>query len=316
MKGSPAGPPTRSAPSLPGRSPLLPSDPLWGQPPVCWTRARARRLHDGVAWQPPGRIALALLRERLQAAYAAEGLPCSLDAEGDVLRAPRGQWPAAIRALRALQTACGWTTTVEQLRGPGAPACELADVETPRLAPGWELVLHAETAGSRWETGSLVPDGEFLVGSLCALAPTLLRLADQGPWPSWLAPTQVAVLPLGADHAPQATELCAALRRDGLRAELHAEGTLGRRVREAARLGVPGVAVLGAAERRTRTVALRWRGGEPRSLARSGFSARLRALIDTHAPSGASLNWSPQHAASLADGLKPVAEPSTGVLSH
>jgi len=283
---------------------------------VCQKRARARRLHDGVAWQVPGQIAFTLLRERLRAVYAAEALPCSLDAEGDVLRVPREQGPAAVRALRAFQTACGWTTTVEQLRGPGAPACELADMETPRLAPGWELVLYAEHAGSRWQTGSLVPDGEFLVGSLCALAPTLLRLADQGAWPSWLAPTQVAVLPLGADFTPQATELCAALRRDGLRAELRASGTLGRRVRETARLGIPGVAVLGAAEAQSRTVALRWRGGEPRSLARSGFSARLRALVDSHAPSGASLNRSPRHAASLADGLQPVAEPSTGVLSH
>ena len=316
MKGSLAGPPTRFAPSLPGRSPLPPSDPLRAQAPVCRERARARHLHDGQAWQAPGRIALALLRDRLQAAYTAEGLRCTLGAEGDLVRVPREQWPAAIRALRAFQAACGWTTTVELVRGPGAPACGLADLETPRLAPGWELVLHAEHAGARWETGALVPDGEDLVGSLCALAPTLLRLADQGPWPSWLAPTQVAVLPVGAGQTPQATALCAALRRDGLRAELRPEGTVGRRVREAARQGVPGVAVLGPAELRSDTVALRWRGAEPRSLARAKLGAHLRALVDSHAPSGASLNWRAQHAVSLADGLEPVAEPSTGVLSH
>ncbi|WP_049579695.1 threonine--tRNA ligase [Streptomyces sp. SBT349] len=104
-----------------------------------------------------------------------------------------------------------------------------------------------------------------------------------GAFPAWLAPTQVAVLPVSEAELPDAADLagrCAAL---GLRAEVAApgRGSLGARVREA-RL-VPYQAVIGAREAADGRVALRLRDGRRLDpLPAEDALARVAALVGAH----------------------------------
>ncbi len=81
-----------------------------------------------------------------------------------------------------------------------------------------------------------------------------------GALPVWLAPTQVAVLPVVDQARTHATEVRDALRRGGLRVELDdRDATLGARVRDAQRRRIPYVAVIGEREVAGATVSVRLR---------------------------------------------------------
>jgi len=101
-----------------------------------------------------------------------------------------------------------------------------------------------------------------------------------GAFPAWLAPTQLAVLPVSEDELPQAEALVDRCVRAGLRAELSGpeRGTLGARIREA-RLA-PYQAVIGAREAAAGTVALRLRDGRrPEPLPADELLARIAGLV-------------------------------------
>ncbi|MFK3982879.1 threonine--tRNA ligase [Micromonospora sp. NPDC050397] len=99
-----------------------------------------------------------------------------------------------------------------------------------------------------------------LVGSMERLFAYLIEV-HEGAFPAWYAPVQLEVLPIG----PEQHEVAAAFARSaveaGLRAELAAEGSLGARVRAAARRRVPYAAVIGAREAAEGLVSLRLRDG-------------------------------------------------------
>lgn len=108
-----------------------------------------------------------------------------------------------------------------------------------------------------------------------------------GAFPVWLAPVQVAVLPVSDAQAEAADALVREMRAAGLRAEADARGeTLGRRVRDHELRKVPYIVVLGERERETGTCAVRVRGGGGRPVsmpvaelvARVARQARERAL--------------------------------------
>lgn len=82
-----------------------------------------------------------------------------------------------------------------------------------------------------------------------------------GAFPAWLAPTQLAILPVSEAELPDAGALARRCAEAGLRAEIAGpeRGSLGARVREA-RL-VPYQAVIGAREAAAGRVALRLRDG-------------------------------------------------------
>jgi threonyl-tRNA synthetase len=78
--------------------------------------------------------------------------------------------------------------------------------------------------------------------------------------PAWLAPDQVAVVPVAERHRAGAAELRAALAAAGVRARLDAgDGSVARRVAIAHHDGVPFVAVVGDVELAAGTVAIRGR---------------------------------------------------------
>ena len=113
-----------------------------------------------------------------------------------------------------------------------------------------------------------------------------------GAFPLWLAPLQVAVLPLSSELRAYGDEVVAALRAAGLRAELDArEEKVGRKIHDAEVGKVPVMLVLGGREAEARSVAVRRRGGVDAGVsaldevvAELAAEARARAL----APPGAS----------------------------
>lgn len=67
-----------------------------------------------------------------------------------------------------------------------------------------------------------------------------------GNFPTWLAPVQVKIIPIGDDHHAKAIEICDILKRDGVRAEvdLGDEG-FGKKVRAAKNMKIPYFIIIG-----------------------------------------------------------------------
>ncbi len=81
-----------------------------------------------------------------------------------------------------------------------------------------------------------------------------------GDFPLWLAPIQVAILPVAEAHVEYAKKVMGDLKMAGLRGELKADNlTLGKRIREAEMQKIPYVLVVGAKEMEAVTVAVRSR---------------------------------------------------------
>jgi len=102
--------------------------------------------------------------------------------------------------------------------------------------------------------------------------------------PLWLAPLQVAVLPVGDGQQEAAVALAERLVAAGLRAEVEgASASLGRRILAAREQGVPAAAILGAAELADGQVALRWRDGRQE---RRPLDEALKSLAQAARPPG------------------------------
>jgi len=81
-----------------------------------------------------------------------------------------------------------------------------------------------------------------------------------GAFPTWLAPVQVVVLPIGESHQVYADTVAAALRAAGIRVEVDAESeSLGKRIRTAKVGKVPYLMVMGDKEVAANTVSLEHR---------------------------------------------------------
>lgn len=100
-----------------------------------------------------------------------------------------------------------------------------------------------------------------IIGSLERLFAHLIE-AHQGAFPAWYAPLQLAVLPVSQAQEGQARGFAERALRAGLRVEAAHDGSLGLRIREAARRKVPYIAVIGAAEAAAGQVSLRLRDGQ------------------------------------------------------
>lgn len=104
-----------------------------------------------------------------------------------------------------------------------------------------------------------------------------------GAFPAWLAPTQLAILPISDTELPNAEALARRCTDLGLRAEISGpeRGSLGARVR-AARL-VPYRAVIGAREAADDLVAVRLRDGRRLDPQPAGdLLTGVSALVDAH----------------------------------
>ncbi|SCL36094.1 threonyl-tRNA synthetase [Micromonospora pallida] len=99
-----------------------------------------------------------------------------------------------------------------------------------------------------------------LVGSMERLFAYLIE-EHAGAFPVWYAPVQVVVLPLDDRQGGPAAEFARDCVHAGLRVEVDGAGSLGARIRDAARRRIPYVAVVGPREAAEGRVSLRQRDG-------------------------------------------------------
>jgi threonyl-tRNA synthetase len=99
--------------------------------------------------------------------------------------------------------------------------------------------------------------------------------------PPWLAPVQVALLPLADGQAPAAQAWADRLRARGLRVEVQADESLARRIAGCHERGIPLVAVIGPREQAADTLALRGEDGQATALA---GAAAIDELVGRCAP--------------------------------
>ncbi|MCL2754107.1 MAG: threonine--tRNA ligase [Oscillospiraceae bacterium] len=98
---------------------------------------------------------------------------------------------------------------------------------------------------------------------------TLALLIEKyaGAFPLWLSPEQVRILPIADRHNDFCEQICAQLRKDGIRVELDTRSEkIGFKIREAQLAKVPYMAVIGDAEVEAGIVAVRNRKGDPDGL--------------------------------------------------
>lgn len=123
-------------------------------------------------------------------------------------------------------------------------------------------------------SGALVPVAAWIEGLACAgptdlIAKSILdaglAAAESGATPSlpaWLAPVQAAVIPVKEDHVDYARGIAERLAWEGVRVYLDPPSRgLGARIRAAARLWTPYIAVIGGREVESGTVTVRRRAG-------------------------------------------------------
>jgi threonyl-tRNA synthetase len=123
-----------------------------------------------------------------------------------------------------------------------------------------------------------------LVGSMERLFAYLIE-AHAGAFPVWYAPVQLVVLPVGSEQVPAASAIARSAVERGLRARVRAEGSLGARVRDAARARIPYAAVVGSREAADGAVALRLRDGRALDPMPAGAALDLVADVSAaHSP--------------------------------
>ncbi|MFJ9023187.1 threonine--tRNA ligase [Streptomyces sp. NPDC102259] len=109
-----------------------------------------------------------------------------------------------------------------------------------------------------------------------------------GAFPVWLAPEQVRVLPLASELREYADEVCDVLLGADLRAEVdRGDARLSAKVRAAVTRKVPLIVVLGRKEAEERTVSVRYRSGEERSMPLDAFVAQATELVRSKSLEGA-----------------------------
>lgn len=87
-----------------------------------------------------------------------------------------------------------------------------------------------------------------------------------GVFPLWLSPEQVRVLPVSDKHTAYASEIVAELKKNGIRAQLAADDSLGKRIRETRLAKVPCFIVVGDKETEDGTATVEDRNGTKETL--------------------------------------------------
>jgi threonyl-tRNA synthetase len=101
-----------------------------------------------------------------------------------------------------------------------------------------------------------------------------------GAFPTWLAPLQVAVLPITDAHLAYANEVAARLRCSRIRVEVDDRPErVGKKIAEARTRRVPYMAVVGGREAEARTVQVRDRAGEQSTEPLEEFAGRVALEI-------------------------------------
>lgn len=99
-----------------------------------------------------------------------------------------------------------------------------------------------------------------------------------GAFPTWLAPVQVAVIPVAEDHMKAAEKFCGKLTAEGVRVAVDgARDTVGYKIRKAEKQKVPYMIVIGDKEKNLKKLAVRVRGEkEIKTMTLNSFVKRLQ----------------------------------------
>lgn len=115
--------------------------------------------------------------------------------------------------------------------------------------------------------------------SIGAIERTLAFLIEHyaGAFPTWLSPTQVAVIPISERHTEYATVVTQTLREQGIRVELDTRSEpMQAKIRDHTLQKTPYFAIIGDREVENKTISLRKRGvKELQTISLSEFMARL-----------------------------------------
>jgi threonyl-tRNA synthetase len=117
-----------------------------------------------------------------------------------------------------------------------------------------------------------------VMGSLERFMAVLLEHLG-GVLPLWLSPVQVNVLPVSEKHAAYAQEVMTTLTSAGIRAEISADDSLGKRIRLIKTEKVPCFLVLGDKEMEANEVTLENRAGDKRTVPLADFVERTAREI-------------------------------------
>lgn len=182
------------------------------------------RLGDDAAWHCAER--------QLAEVIADLGVPCTLQPGAGAIYGPKLEFLLRDRRGRAWQ--CG-------------------TIQLDFVMPERFDVRYVDAGGQRRHVVML---HRALYGSIERFLGILLE-HHGAALPAWLAPEQIAILPISEHHHARAHALAAELAERGLRSGIRLDGTLARRVALAQHDGVPFVVVIGDRELREQTLAVR-----------------------------------------------------------
>lgn len=263
------------------------------------TRVRAIQLNDAHIFCTLEQVAeeAAASLEMIREAYAALGISparyrLSLPGPGGKYVAAPAKWERATALLTAVLDGSG--LPYEAVEGEAAFYGPKIDVQVADGA-GRESTLSTVQADfhqpERFGLEYVGADGakhrpvmvhRSVIGSVERAVAHLVE-RHGGAFPGWLAPWQIAVLPVSEAQVPQADAFVRRCIAAGLRARVEGadRGSLGARIR-AARL-VPYQAVVGAREAADGQVALRLRDGRRLGpMAADDAVSRIGALVSAH----------------------------------
>ncbi len=195
-------------------------------------------------------------------------------------------WEMATDGLRAGLDAYGMAYQINE--GDGAFYGPKIDVHIKdALNRTWQCgtIQLDMSLPDRFDLGYIGPDNEkhrpvmihrTVLGSIERFLGILIE-HFAGKFPLWLAPVQVALLPINDDLAPYAEEVNAKFRAAGLRTAVDSRTeSLNRKVREAQLANVPLILTIGAKEKEAGTLAVRTLDGKvTHGLTREAFLNRV-----------------------------------------
>lgn len=103
-----------------------------------------------------------------------------------------------------------------------------------------------------------------------------------GAFPTWLAPEQVRILPVSETYLDYARELHSIFRKNKIRVHVEVEETLAKRIRNAEKMKIPYMVVVGEKEKQKRTINVRnYFTGEQKEWEIENFLNEIKEEIQT-----------------------------------
>ncbi len=104
----------------------------------------------------------------------------------------------------------------------------------------------------------------------------------EGAFPTWLAPEQIRILPVGEAYVSYANELFNIFKKNHLRVSIEIEETLAKRIRNSEKLKIPYMIVVGEKEKQSRTINVRnYFTGQQKEWELQSFLAYIKEEIQT-----------------------------------